>query len=171
MAEPIIFQDRDKVYYPDSCEPLKAAARREELYLRGWKRGNYPGIELPRKMLPQLSSIGVWDASRPQSWGLDVHCNEGIEFTYLARGKTSFEVDGQSWLLRKGDLTITRPWQFHRVGNPNIGPSRLIWIIIDVDVRRPNQPWRWPEWLICTPEELKRLTRLLRRLEDVDLAD
>jgi AraC family L-rhamnose operon regulatory protein RhaS len=165
MSEPIVFQDRDKVYYPDSCEPLKAAARREELYLRGWKRGNYPGVELPKKMLPRLSSIGVWDATRPQSWGLDLHCNEGIEFTYLARGKTSFEVDGQSWLLRKGVLTITRPWQFHRVGNPNIGPSRLIWIIIDVDVRRPNQPWRWPEWLICTPQELTRLTRLLRHNE------
>jgi AraC family L-rhamnose operon regulatory protein RhaS len=165
MAEPIIFQDRDKVYYPDSCEPLKAAARRKELYLRGWKRGNYPGVDLPKKMLPQLSSIGVWDATRPQSWGLDLHCNEGIEFTYLARGKTFFEVNGQNWLLGKGDLSVTRPWQFHRVGNPNIGPSRLIWVIIDVDVRRPNQPWRWPEWLICTPQELKRLTRLLRHNE------
>jgi AraC family L-rhamnose operon regulatory protein RhaS len=165
MAAPVVFQDKDQVYYADSCEPLKAAAKREELYLRGWKRGNYPGISLPQKMLPQLRSIGVWDAARPQSWGLDLHCNEGIEFTYLARGKTAFEVDGRSWLLGKGDLTITRPWQFHRVGNPNIGPSRLIWIILDVDVRRPNQPWRWPDWLICAPEELQQLTRLLRHNE------
>jgi AraC family L-rhamnose operon regulatory protein RhaS len=165
MAEPIVFQDKDRVYYADSCEPLKAAARRGELHLRGWKRGNYPGEPLPPHLLPRLRSIGVWDAARPQSWGLDLHCNEGIELTYLARGKTAFEVDGREWLLHKGDLTITRPWQFHRVGKPHIGPSRLVWVIIDVDVRRPNQRWRWPEWLICAPEELKRLTSLLRHNE------
>jgi AraC-like DNA-binding protein len=165
MAEPIVFQDKEKIYYADSCEPLKAAERRNELYLRGWARGNYPGVQLPRDMLPQLRSIGVWDATRPQTWGLDLHCNEGIEFTYMARGKTAFEVDGESSLLRKGDLTITRPWQFHRVGKPNIGASRLIWVIIDVDVRRPNQPWQWPDWLICTPKDLQRLTDLLRHNE------
>ena len=165
MVQPIVFQDKDKIYYADSCEPLKAAEQRGELYLRGWARGNYPGILLPRNMLPQLRSIGVWDATRPQNWGLDLHCNEGIEFTYMERGKTAFEVDGKEWLLRKGDLTITRPWQFHRVGNPNIGASRLIWVIIDVDVRRPNQPWHWPDWLVCTARDLRRLTDLLRHNE------
>ena len=165
MAEPMIFQDKDKVYFADTCEPLKAAAARNEVYLRGWARGNYPGTPLPPQILPQLRSIGLWDAARTQSWGLDLHCNEGLEFTYLARGKTAFEVDGQSWLLRKGDLTITRPWQFHRVGNPHVGASRLIWLIVDVDVRRPNQPWQWPEWLICAPKDLNRLTDLLRHNE------
>jgi AraC family L-rhamnose operon regulatory protein RhaS len=165
MTEPVIFQDKHKVYYADTCEPLKAAAQRAEVHLRGWARGNYPGLPLPETMLPQLRSIGLWDASRPQSWGLDLHCNEGLEFTYLARGKTAFEVDGQSWLLRKGDLTITRPWQFHRVGNPTIGASRLIWLIIGVDVRRPNQPWQWPRWLVCAPKDLNRLTNLLRHNE------
>lgn len=165
MTEPVIFQDKHKVYFADTCEPLKDAAQREEVYLRGWGRGSYPGVPLPPDMLPQLRSLGVWDAARPQSWGLDVHCNEGLEFTYLARGKTAFEVDGKSWLLRKGDMTITRPWQFHRVGNPTIGASRLIWLIIDVDVRRPNQPWQWPDWLMCAPRDLSRLTDLLRHNE------
>lgn len=165
MTKPIVFQDKDKIYYADTCEPLKAASQEQEVHMRGWARGSYPGVPLPNNMLPQLSSIGLWDATRPQSWGLDLHCNEGIEFTYLARGKTVFEVDGQSWLLRRGDLTITRPWQFHRVGNPNIGASRLIWVIIDVDVRRPNQSWKWPDWLMCSPADLKHLTRLLRHNE------
>ncbi len=165
MAEPVIFQDKNQLYFADTCEPLKDAAERGDVSLRGWARGSYPGTPLPPTMLPQLRSIGVWDAPRPQSWGLNLHCNEGIEFTYLAQGKTAFEVDGQRWLLRKGDLTITRPWQFHRVGNPTIGASRLIWLILDVDVRRPNQPWQWPAWLICTPDERKRLTDLLRHNE------
>lgn len=165
MAEPIVFQDENIVYYADTCEPLKAAALRAEITLRGWSRGSYPGIPLPKGMMPQLRSVGVWDASRPQSWGLDSHCNEGLEFTYVARGQTAFEVDGAHWGLRQGNLTITRPWQFHRVGNPTIGASRLIWIIIDVEVRRPNEVWRWPDWLILSDKDQHRLTRLLRHNE------
>lgn len=162
---PVIFQDKDKVYYADTCEPLKAAAERREVYLQAWSRGAYPGLRLPQNTLQNVRSVGIWDASRHQSWGLDMHCNEGVEFTYLAQGKTAFEVDGKTWPLKKGDFTITRPWQFHRVGNPNVGASRLYWLILDVNVRRPNQPWEWPDWLVCSPEELKRLTHLLRHNE------
>ncbi len=157
-----IFQDRDRTYTADTCEPLKAAARQGEVLLRAWSHGSYPGLRLPAKYLPEVRSIGVWDAPRNQSWGLDLHCNEGIELTFLARGKTAFEVDGNNWLLRQGHLTITRPWQFHRVGNPTVMASRLIWLILDVGVRRPNQPWQWPDWLVCSPQDLKLLTDLLR---------
>ena len=165
MVEPVVFQDQEQVYYADSCEPLKEAAERGDLWLRGWGRGNYPGRPLPTGTIPELRSVGVWDASKPQSWGLDTHCNEGIELTYVARGATPFEVDGRTWPLRQGDLTITRPWQFHRVGDPHIGSSRLIWLILDVGVRRPNQPWQWPDWLVCEPADLDALTTLLRHNE------
>ena len=166
MAQlPAIFQDKDAVYYADTCEPLKAAAERQEVYVRAWSHPCYPGEQLPPQFLAAMRSIGLWDASRNQSWGLQRHCNEGIEFTYLARGQVGFEVDGQSWQLKKGDFTITRPWQFHRVGNPTVAASRLYWLILDVNVRRPNQPWQWPDWVICSPDDLKRLTNLLRHNE------
>jgi hypothetical protein len=131
MAKPIVFQDKGKIYYADSCEPLKAAARLGELYLRGWARGNYPGVQLPRNMLPQLRSIGVWDATRPQRWGLDLHCNEGIEFTYVARGKTAFEVRRQELVVakRRSDnhsaLAISPGRQSpHRGQPPDLGDHR-----------------------------------------------
>ena len=169
---PAIFQDKEKVFQADTCEPLKAAAQRGEVLVQAWSHPCYPGLQLPRQFLPEMRSIGVWDAARPQSWGLDMHCNEGIELTYLARGQVAFEVDGRSWQLRKGDFTITRPWQFHQVGNPNVAASRLYWLILDVNVRRPNQRWQWPDWLICSPDDLKRLTNLLRHNEQpVWLAD
>ena len=44
---------------------------------------------------------------------------------------------------------------------PHIGAGRLIWLILDVGVRRPNQTWRWPEWLVCSQAELQKLTQLL----------
>ena len=162
---PAIFQDGERTYFSDTCEPLKEAAARCDVLLYAWGHALYPGLLLPRQYLPAVRSVGVWDAPVNQSWGLDRHCNEGIEFTYLGRGKTAFEVDGRQWLLRKGALTITRPWQFHSVGAPHIGASRLIWLILDVGVRRPNETWRWPDWLVCSPAELRKLTQLLSHNE------
>ncbi|MFZ1771153.1 MAG: AraC family transcriptional regulator [Caldilinea sp.] len=158
---PAIFQDGKQTYFADTCEPLKSAADKGDVQLAAWAHALYPGALLPRSYLPAVRSVGVWDAPKNQSWGLDLHCNEGIEFTYLQRGKLAFEVDGKQWLLRKGALTVTRPWQFHRVGAPHIGAGRLIWLILDVGVRRPNQTWRWPEWLVCSQAELQKLTQLL----------
>jgi AraC family L-rhamnose operon regulatory protein RhaS len=164
-ALPAIFQDGERTYAADTCEPLKAAAAQGEVSLHAWGHAPYPGALLPRTYLPSVCSAGVWDAPARQSWGLDRHCNEGIEFTYLHRGKTAFEVDGRQWTLRRGSLTITRPWQFHRVGAPHIGACRLTWLILDVGVRRPNQTWHWPEWLVCSQAEQQKLTRLLSHNE------
>jgi AraC family L-rhamnose operon regulatory protein RhaS len=116
-------------------------------------------------MLPELSTVGFWDATAPQDWGLDWHRNEGIELTYLSRGRLDFAVDGRAYPLESGHLTITRPWQMHRVGNPDVRASRLHWLILDVGVRRPNQQWRWPNWLILSPAELRQLTDFLRHNE------
>jgi AraC-like DNA-binding protein len=162
---PAIFHDGEQGYYADTCEPLKQAATAGEVALHAWGRARYPGAPLPANRLPEVRSVGVWDAPGKPAWGLTRHCNEGIEFAYLERGSTAFEVDGGKWLLRKGHLTITRPWQFHAVGDPAIGASRLTWLILDVGVRRPNQTWCWPAWLLCSPEELLKLTRLLSQNE------
>jgi AraC family L-rhamnose operon regulatory protein RhaS len=162
---PAIFQDGEHTVYADTCESLKAAAVDGKVKLHAWGHALYPGRLLPHDYLPAVRSVGVWDAPGSQRWGLARHCNEGIEFTFAHRGKTAFEVDGRQWTLRRGCLTVTRPWQFHRVGAPHIGASRLTWLILDVGVRRPNQTWRWPDWLVCSGAELQKLTRLLSHNE------
>jgi AraC family L-rhamnose operon regulatory protein RhaS len=42
---------------------------------------DYPGSPMPDNWLNGVGTIGYWDAPLPQSWGLDWHRNEGIEFT------------------------------------------------------------------------------------------
>jgi hypothetical protein len=116
----------------DSCEPLKAAVARNEIAFNALGKGAYPGRRLPPKTLEGIMSVGYWDAKSDQTWGLDWHRNEGIELTYLARGKIAFAVDETDFQLLHGHLTITRPWQLHRVGNPRISANRLHWIILDL---------------------------------------
>ena len=161
----VVFEGRGERFVADSCEPLAAAAERGDLALQALSRGSYPGRRLLSGELPEVRSAGVWDASRDQDWGLAWHRNEGIEITYLARGALGFDVDGRSQPLRPGHVTITRPWQEHRVGDPNVAASRLHWLILDVGVRRPHQPWVWPDWLLLPDGLARRLTTLLQQNE------
>lgn len=162
---PVLFLGPKETYHADRCEPVVQAARRGDLRMEALAQHGYPGRRMPERLLPEVSTVGFWDAPRAQSWGLDWHRNEGIEITYLSRGRTDFLVEDKPFLLTGGCLTVTRPWQRHRLGNPNIGPSRLHWIILDVGVRRPNQAWNWPAWMVLSPTDLTRLTTLLSHNE------
>lgn len=152
-------------YYADACQPLVAAARRGEVTLHAVARRQYPGERLPAGALPQLLSAGYWDAKDDQTWGLPEHRNEGLELTYLATGHLAFQAGGRTSQLQPGDLTVTRPWQPHRVGQPHVTAGRLYWVILDLGVRQPHQAWHWPPWLALTPADLRELTGMLRENE------
>lgn len=160
-----IFHGDDRMHHADTCEPLVAAVAAGEVRLEALVRGSYPGRRMPDGVLPQVCSVGFWDAARDQSWGLGEHRNEGIEITYLDNGSLGFFVDGRPRPLRPGHLTITRPWQPHSVGDPDVTASRLYWLILDVGVRQPHQSWKWPPWLVLAPSDLRELTALLRENE------
>ncbi len=51
------------------------------------------------------------------------------------------------------------------MGSPNVTASRLGWVVLDFGVLRPNQSWTWPQWILLTEEERKRLSNLLRHDE------
>ena len=160
-----VFEAGDERYRADNCAALIAAEAAGEVALAALARGSYPGRRLPQGVLPQVSTIGFWDASHDQTWGLGEHRNEGIEITYLANGRLGFRVDGQRYPLTPGNLTITRPWQPHSVGDPAVASSRLYWLILDVGVRQPHQAWNWPSWLVLSKADLRELTTLLRENE------
>jgi len=116
-------------------------------------------------MLPGVRSVGYWNADHDQDWRLPEHRNEGIELTYLETGHLAFCAEGHSFELDAGDLTVTRPWQPHSVGNPFVHAGKLHWLILDVGVRQPHQPWKWPDWLVLSPNDIRELTDMLRHNE------
>ena len=164
MAIPI-YEEQGRRYEADTCRPVVRAERAGQLRHVVLARGHYPGPRLPRNALPGVKVVGFWDAGRKQDWGLDWHRNEGIELTLLERGTLGFAVDGQEFLLKPGDLTFTRPWQRHRVGDPLVAAGRLHFLILDLGVRRPHQPWRWPSWIVLAPQDRRELTDILRHNE------
>ncbi|MDB6021714.1 MAG: AraC family transcriptional regulator [Pedosphaera sp.] len=166
MTTKPIYRSRNARYEIDRCEPQNDAIRRGKINFHALTKGHYPGTPVPANILPGLNSIGFWSAGGTQDWGLNAHRNEGIEISFLETGTMVFAVDEREHPLRAGHFTITRPWQLHKLGAPNIGPGRMHWLILDVGVRRPHQEWCWPKWVVLSKEDLAKLTRKLRHNEN-----
>jgi len=161
----LVYHEGDKNYVPDTCRPLVAAAQAGRVQLHALGRGGYPGQRLSEDELRELRSIGFWDAGPNQDWGLPPHRNEGIEISFLANGQTCINVEAHELVLGHDELMITRPWQEHSIGDPHIGACKLVWLILDLDVRRPHQEWRWPPWIVLSRQDLAELTLFLRQNE------
>lgn len=160
-----IYQSDVERYEIDTFAPQLKALREGKIEMHALTKGYYPGRRMNSNILPGLASVGVWSCRGPQDWGLDVHRNEGMEIVFLETGGMGFTVDGRTHQLHAGSLTVTRPWQLHKLGDPNIGRGRLYWLILDVGVRRPNQEWSWPSWVVLSARDLAELTRKLRHGE------
>jgi len=160
-----IYRNHGETYQADACAPLVAAVAAGGVRLEALVHGHYPGRKLPAGALAGLKTVGYWDAPQDQDWGLPWHRNEGIELTFLERGVLGFAVEDRECELQPDDLTVTRPWQRHRVGLPAVSAGRLDWLILDVGVRRPNQNWKWPSWVLLSTADRDELTDILRHNE------
>ena len=160
------YTEEGKTYKPDNCKALKEAHSKNLIELEGLSRLKYPGKRIRDDALKGINSIGYWNATRNQDWGLDWHRNEGIEIAFLESGQNAFSLQNADYILLPDDLTITRPWQPHKLGNPHINVGKLHWIIIDVEVRQPHEEWKWPDWIILSSADLRELTIMLSHNED-----
>ena len=158
--------EKGKTYYSDTCLPVVQAVEAGKIHLETLTHGVYPGRKLDDSQLQGVLSLGYWNSTSVQDWGLDWHRNEGIEFTCLANGELPFALESGEYILQPDDLTITRPWQLHKVGNPTIGINRLYVFILDVGIRKPHQQWTWPSWIVLTKKDIGELTRILRQNEE-----
>jgi AraC family L-rhamnose operon regulatory protein RhaS len=157
-----MFRGSDGTFHDDPTAPLRRARARGDIGLWAWGRGSYPGAQLGDDDLPGLASAGMWEVEADQDWGLDWHLNEGVEVTFATRGRLAFATEAQHHDLQRGWVSVTRPWQRHRLGMPNVTACTLGWFVIDVGALRPNQPWRWPGWIPLPESHLARLTQRLR---------
>ena len=155
-----------KRYGIDNCEPQKEAVREGKIEFHALTKGHYPGTLMPKDVLPGLNSIGFWDANTSQDWGLNPHRNEGIKIVFFETGTCDLIMDQTTYHSHAGNFLLTRPWQLHKFGAPNIGRGRLHWLILDVGVRRPQQDWSWPKWVVMTKEDLAELTERWQQIKN-----
>ncbi len=164
VARPAVFREPGALLYAGNCQALLDASLAGKVALNAWTRRGYPGKDLG-EALPQVCSVGGWDATRPQDWGLAEHCNEGVKIAYLARGTLTLTLNGTKYELQEGQMFVVRPWQLHALGDPNVATSQIIWVLFDMGVRRPHEQWLWPDWLGWPDRDQERLTELLSKNE------
>lgn len=165
-SRPAVFREPGALLYAGNCQDLLKASMAGKVTLNAWTRRGYPGRDLGAA-LPQICSVGGWDAAQPQDWGLREHCNEGVKIAYVARGTLTVTMDGHKHVLREGQMFVMRPWQLHALGDPHIVASQLVWVLLDTGVRRPHETWSWPDWIGWPERDRKRLTELLSRTEQL----
>lgn len=165
MKPPSSKESFPKLQKADTCKALKKAMQLGNLKVAALSRGQYPGKRLTTPEAHEIRSVGFWDARHAQQWGLDWHSNEGIEIGYLESGSLDFEAEDHAEALTPGALTITRPWQRHRIGRPFVQASRYHWLILDVGVSQSNMKWQWPSWILLQSNQRAELTRFLRQNE------
>ncbi len=164
VERPAVFREPGALLYAGNCQDLLKASMAGKVTLNAWTRRGYPGLDLGAA-LPQVCSVGGWDATQPQDWGLREHCNEGVKICYVARGHLTVTVGGERHVMNEGQMFVVRPWQLHAYGEPNVAASQLVWILLDVGVRRPHETWLWPDWIGWPERDKKRLTELLSKNE------
>lgn len=164
LSRPAVFREPGALLYAGNCSDLLVASQAGKVVLNAWTRRGYPGLDLG-EALPNVCSVGGWDATAPQDWGLREHCNEGVKIAYVARGSLTLTLDGQRHELHEGKMFVVRPWQLHALGDPNVSPSQIVWVLFDMGTRRPHEQWQWPAWLAWPERDQKRLTELLSKNE------
>lgn len=161
-----VYRAGNATYRIDTCGPQREAIKARKIGFQALTHGAYPGTMLPAAILPGLCSLGLIDARGGQDWGFEPHRNEGVEIVYLETGHMTFITHDRRYDIRAGDFTITRPWELHSMGDPNLGPGLLHWLILDVGVRHPKQVWHWPDWVMLSPPDIRELTHALRLNEN-----
>ena len=164
LNRPAVFREPGALLYAGNCSDLLTASLAGKVVLNAWTRRGYPGLDLG-DALPHVCSVGGWDATVAQDWGLKEHCNEGVKIAYIARGSLTLTLDGVRHQLHEGQMFVVRPWQLHAFGDPHVGPSQIIWVLFDMGTRRPHEKWQWPSWLAWPQHDEKRLTELLSKNE------
>ncbi len=114
-------------------------------------------LDLRRDGLADVPMLGMYSyaSARPD---LPLHRHAGgWEICYLERGRQVFEVAGEAYRLRGGDVFVTLPDEPHSTGGRPAEPGVLYWI----NVRRPRPRRR----LLGLPRaESDLLLELLERL-------
>ncbi len=162
----IRYRNGNEIHRADDCLPLTRAVEAGEMELYALSRHSYPGMPLKADEAPGVCSLGFWKTLGEQHQGLPPHRNEGVELTMSLQGETPVTVEGKPYVLRPGELMVTRPWQVHSVGSPVFAPGKVGWLILDVGMRHPHQEWEWPPWVVLSKSEVAFLTRSLRQNED-----
>lgn len=125
--------------------------------LEAYGRGDFPGRRLPETDLIEVESLGVWDAHVEQTWSLELNSGDGIILFFVLAGALPFSTGQRTEELEAGDFAIMMPNELGLIGDPVVGPSSLVWVILSEIAHDTVNGRELPSWLLVDLASLASL--------------
>ncbi len=87
-----------------------------------------------------------------------------MEICFCSKGEQLYEVNGEYYTIKGGDIFITYPGEWHGTGVYGEEKGELYWMILHIDERRKSQPFlhfekqlarEWRKQLVSLPRHFK----------------
>lgn len=111
-------------------------------------------FESPSQAIPELKMLGCDNPRSALPLTEHRHPN-AFEFVFIERGQATWEIDGERFTTRSGDIFHTCPEERHRGSYDVIDPCRFWWLILEVPM---SQNARWLQ--LSSPDSRALLDQL-----------
>jgi transcriptional regulator with XRE-family HTH domain len=109
----------------DASEVVVRGQERRQLQL--WRSGITKQLLTPPSASSRLAVFLV-EMEPGASTGDELYAHHGEEAGYVLRGRMTLTVEDETWRLDKGDSFRFESRRPHRFGNPEDGPTSVLWV-------------------------------------------
>ncbi|OGF50160.1 MAG: hypothetical protein A2231_07760 [Candidatus Firestonebacteria bacterium RIFOXYA2_FULL_40_8] len=100
------------------------------MYMRESKKTEiYRNFELKDCGFPEVPVFGSYNTEKALI-PLESHVHKGFEICYLVKGRQNYTVFGKDYLLKSGDIFLTKPGEKHSSGRQSQEKGQLYWLHI-----------------------------------------
>src|SRR3989339_793842 len=89
----------------------------------------YKRFKLTDCGFPEIPIFGSYNTEKALQ-PLESHTHKGFEICYLVKGHQNYSVFGKDYLLKSGDIFLTKPGEMHSSGRQSQEKGQLYWIHI-----------------------------------------
>ena len=94
----------------------------------------YKNYNLGTYGLPEIQVFGHYETGKALA-PIDIHTHEGFEICYLEKGHQTYNVNNKDYLLKSGEIFLTKPGEIHSSGKQAQEKGQLYWIHVIPEIK------------------------------------
>lgn len=118
----------------------------------------YKNYNLGTYGLPEIQVFGHYETGKALD-PINIHTHEGFEICYLEKGHQTYNVKGRDYLIKTGEIFLTKPGEVHSSGRQAQEKGQLYWIHVIPKIKGER-------FLGLTKEQGKLLLREMHGIKD-----
>jgi AraC-like DNA-binding protein/mannose-6-phosphate isomerase-like protein (cupin superfamily) len=94
----------------------------------------YKNYNLKTYGLPEIQVFGHYETGEALP-PIDIHTHEGFEICYLEKGHQTYNVKDRDYLIKTGEIFLTKPGEVHSSGRQAQEKGHLYWIHVTPEIK------------------------------------